>query len=475
MPSFALSELRRALSSVALAEEGVQEGARIMHSADGAPDIWSGGQLMAFSGVDGRTDFANGLTARTAFDGVGIDVKLPGACRLAFSEDPPGRVALAGDYFGIDTPRGSVRGAFLDAHHLLIEGPCDARRSSREVAVVQEGGRTLVGAAARFDPGRIATDLDMATARRRRWLESRQLPPEAAGPAFSRAPAEPDASGPAFSRAPAEPDASGPARRTLRKALSLMKTQVYAPEGVIAHRWTTPDRWPHREMWLWDSAFHAIGWRHVDVGLAREMISAVLDVQREDGFVPHRANPEGTSDITQPPVLALSVKLVEEIQSDPGWVEEVYPKLAACVEWDLANRDSDGAGLVEWAIGGDVNCRSGESGMDNSPRFDSATRLDATDFNSYLALECEILALFARSLGRPDDAERHDRTRRRLCGLINERLWNDEAGFYVDYDVEADAPSTVLASSGFLPLICGAASVEQARRLGQKVLVSRAE
>ena len=64
-----------------------------------------------------------------------------------------------------------------------------------------------------------------------------------------------------------------------------MKSQVYSPEGRIKHRWTTPDRWPHRGMWLWDSAFHAIGFRHVDVEVARDAISAVFDAQREGGFV----------------------------------------------------------------------------------------------------------------------------------------------------------------------------------------------
>ena len=68
------------------------------------------------------------------------------------------------------------------------------------------------------------------------------------------------------------------------------------------------------------------------------------------------------------------------------------PRLEAHLEWIMAHRDSDGAGLVEWAIEGDPQCRSGESGMDNSPRFDAATQLDATDFNAYLSLECEIVS-----------------------------------------------------------------------------------
>ena len=398
---------------------------------------WSGGQLLAFSGLDGPTDFAHGLTARTAFEAPGLDVKLPGECRVRFGESPTGDVLVAGDFFDLRTDAGRVRGAFLDAHHLLIEGPCQVVEQDEAVVCHCGDGRTLIGSASDFDSAKLTSDLDAAVQARSRWLQQQS----------------------------GLPSAAGATHRTLCKALSTMKTQVYSPEGQIRHRWTTPDRWPHRRMWLWDSAFHAIGWRHVDPALAREMLSAVLDCQREDGFVAHAMAPSGVSAITQPPVLALGVKMVNEAEPDQQWIAEVYPKLCAYVDWDLANRDTDGAGLVEWFIEGDVNCRSGESGMDNSPRFDTATQLDAVDFNSFLALECELLAEFAESLGLSDDADRWRAKHKGLCRLINERLWSEAHGFYLDYDVDRQEQSTVLASSGFFPLICGAASRERAAQL----------
>jgi glycogen debranching enzyme len=244
-----------------------------------------------------------------------------------------------------------------------------------------------------------------------------------------------------------------------------MKSQVYTPEGQIKHRWTTPDRWPHRGMWLWDSVFHAIGWRHIDLDLARELLLAVFDIQADDGFIAHAVTPEAISRITQPPVLALGARLVDELSPDPSWIAALYPHLKAYIEWDLANRDSDGSGLLEWFIEADENSRSGESGMDNSPRFDRATQLDAVDFNAFLALECEIMAGFAGRLGRMDEAGLWAQRYRSLCRLINERLWSQEAGFYVDFDVDRGQPSPVLSSAGFLPLICGAPSPEQAFRL----------
>ena len=52
-----------------------------------------------------------------------------------------------------------------------------------------------------------------------------------------------------------------------------------------------------------------------------------------------------------------------------------------------------------------------------------------------------------------------------MCRKIDERLWNEAEGFYVDYDLQLLQQSPILASSGFLPLICGAAGEEQAARV----------
>jgi putative isomerase len=402
---------------------------------------WNAGRLLAFSGLDGPTDFNQCLVARTAFSGTGLDIKLPGEGHLHFSDQAPLSAVLAGDFFELSFAGGStVRAVFLDTYHLLIEGACQITHIDRDLAVLQEGRRLLVGTRTHFDPSLVAAGFEAALQARRGWLASIPLP---AGLVSDRA-------------------------RLVGRALSQIKTMVYAPEGRIHRRYTTPDRWPHRGMWLWDSAFHAIGLRHIDVDLAREILEAVLDGQQPDGRLPLRTDPDACDpEFTQPPVLALAARLVDELRPDPTWIERLYPRLAAYVRWDLANRDSDGAGLVEWAIEGDVNCRSGESGMDNSPRFDAATRLDAVDFNAFLALECETLAGFARQTGREEEALTWEQTRQRLAERINARLWDEQAGFYLDYDIQGGCRSPVLAASGFLPLIAGVPTPALARRLAE--------
>ena len=61
--------------------------------------------------------------------------------------------------------------------------------------------------------------------------------------------------------APPAPSDDPVAAATYAKALAVLKANVYSPQGDLPCHWTTPDRWPHRHMWLWDSAFHAIALR----------------------------------------------------------------------------------------------------------------------------------------------------------------------------------------------------------------------
>ncbi|MFW6061448.1 MAG: amylo-alpha-1,6-glucosidase [Planctomycetota bacterium] len=405
-------------------------------------DVWGGGQLLAFSGVDGRTDYDSGLVLRTRFEGTGMDVKLPGRCELIFNDGAPAKVLLAGDFFNLTHAGGRTRGAFVDAHHLLIEGPCQVGDcDDQAVRTSKRGPLTLVGSAAGFDEAHLDADLDKVTIARQQFLASFELPR----------------------------GLSPLRRRTLAKALSQMKTQVCTREGQIKRRWTTPDRWPHRSMWLWDSAFHAIGWRLVDAGVARDAIQAVLDGEKEDGFLPHMHGPDGSSEITQPPVLTLATVLVDQIHRDEKWLKRAYPKLAGYVDWDLANRDVDGAGLVEWLTRDDPNSRCDESGMDNCSRFAAGERMDAVDFNSFVALECELLSVLAAELGKEIQADQWARRHAELCRLINERLWDERRGLYVDCVAETGEKAGILSGAGFLPLLCGAASEAQADRLGDHV------
>ncbi len=399
------------------------------------PTIWGGGQLLAFSGMDGTTDYENGLCLRTAMNGYAFELKegnhkeeVP---MIRYIGPKPETIELTGDFFRFHANGKVSSGVLVDAFHILVEGSFEVTTGDR-FEVAEDGQKRLVAPAGHLRMELLNSDVAGEIRKRAKFLDSAPLPEEA-------------------------PET---VRRAALKALSQLKTQVYSPEGQIRHFWSTPDRWPHKKMWLWDSAFHAIGMRHYNPALARDMISAMFDIQQEDGLIPLCGDPFTIHHLTQPPVLALAMKLIHEAEPAPEWIAELAPKLERYLEWIMANRDSDGAGLVEWAIEASKNCRSGESGMDNSPRFDCALQLDAPDFNAFLAFECEQLAEFL-----PEKRDYWLGHHNRLCKLMNERLWSETSGLYVDYDVLNHRRTDILSSAGFLPLLCGAASPEQAARM----------
>lgn len=399
---------------------------------------WYHGQLMAFSGIDGQTRYRDELVARTVLAPAGIEIVMPAKCRIRFNAKPSADIHAASDWFSFATQGGQIQGAFLNCTHILIEGDCQVEECPEQISFVQKNGRLLLGVKTHFEPQLIDSDLTQAMAQRQHWINNLAL-----------------GSGRSIGT-----------QRALHHACSVMKSQVYSAEGKIPCRWTTPDRWPHYDMWLWDSAFHAIGLRHLDPQLAMDAISAMFCAQRADGFLPHRAHTGGAaSQITQPPILAFATRLVYEKSNNPDWLRTLYPQLCTYVQWDLNNRDSDGGGLAEWVIDDDPLCRSGESGMDNSPRFDSAVRLDVVDFNAFLALECEALAHLATLLGLSVEQERWSKRHKILCRLINKYLWSDADGFYFDYNPTTGSRTPVLSSAGLLPLICGAPTTKQAEQL----------
>ena len=404
---------------------------------DKIPNIWGGGQLLAFSGIDGQTDFNNGLCLRTAMQGYVFELKnhapeTPDA-KVLYTGPKPEKIELTGDFFRFHAGDHVSSGVIADAANLLLDGSFELELTP-EYETVQSGKRFVIAAKGFLRKEWLDADLEKLISERAKFLKN----------------------------APVPDGISEAARRAAVKAWSQLKTQIYAPEGQLHSRWSTPDRWPHKNMWLWDSVFHSLGMRHCDPQLAREMISAMFDLQQPDGLIPHSGNPDWFHGCTQPPVLSLAMRMIDAAEPSKAWIAELAPKLERYLEWIMANRDSDGAGLVEWLIEANENCRSGESGMDNSPRFDGAIQLDAPDFNAFLAYECESLAQFL-----PERRDYWLGHYNRLCKLMRERLWSEECGMFVDYDVKNGCRTDIMSSAGFLPLYCGAATPEQAARLAE--------
>ncbi|MFD6533333.1 trehalase family glycosidase [Streptomyces sp. NPDC060184] len=160
---------------------------------------------------------------------------------------------------------------------------------------------------------------------------------------------------------------------------------------------TVPSRGLYPHQWSWDSAFIAIGLRHLSVRRAQRELETLLHAQWADGRVPHivfnpavphdayfpspdfwRSSSAGaaagapagteTSGIVQPPVHALAAWLVH--LADPadsrrrGFLPRVYGRLAAWHDYLTGPRDLGGGGLAAMV-------HPWEPGMDNSPCWDA--------------------------------------------------------------------------------------------------------
>ena len=128
--------------------------------------------------------------------------------------------------------------------------------------------------------------------------------------------------------------------------------------------------------------------------------------------------------------------------------------------------------LPEWEVGARGHQRAAwESGQDDLPLWEEAQwdperevlAMSAVDLCSYRALDLECLSRIARTLGDAVAARRLEAERRRLIATMNEVLWCDAAGLYLDELPAGRSPR--VAASNFLPLIAGVPSARQAGRM----------
>jgi hypothetical protein len=292
--------------------------------------------------------------------------------------------------------------------------------------------------------------------------------------------------------------------------------------------YTVPSEWLYPFQWNWDSGFVAMGWASFDQERGFREVERLLEGQWEDGLVPQivfhapsddyfpgpdvwatRRTPP-TSGITQPPILATAVRRMwSDARHRTGaeaHVAAVYPQLLASHRWWKRARDPGDSGLV-------TTLHPWETGMDNSPAWDSALarvpketktpvirrdtkHVDASmrpreeDYLRFIHLvdlfgdiawdpgrmaaaspfrvidvgtnaillraERDLLALARRFGTRAEAGE--------IAGRIAhmehafDRLWSEPRGSYVSFDVIGDGPIAAVTSAGLLPLFGGVTS-----------------
>lgn len=249
------------------------------------------------------------------------------------------------------------------------------------------------------------------------------------------------------------------------KAFAVNKLNIHSAQGNFKYRWTTPDRLPHRDMWLWDSAFHALTVSDLDIKVAEESLITLFSQQLQNGMIPIRMTPfSAQKEMTQPPVLAWSVWQLYCKSKNIPFLADTLSFLEAYIKWDIENRDSNNNGLLEWRIEEHELCRSGESGLDNSPRFDDAMIMDAIDFSCFMANEMYFMYKIMLELGYKEKSIEWYNKFKNLSNIINQNLWCEQDKIYFDKKLDGSF-SKVAAVTSFLPLFAGVCNKHQAEYL----------
>lgn len=234
-------------------------------------------------------------------------------------------------------------------------------------------------------------------------------------------------------------------------------------------------------VWYNDQTFAALMAGLFDGELARENFRVALGSARPQGnFACLLTSRDQWVDRTQAPHGAFMLWLIHLRSRDAALLRMAYPVLARNHRWWRANRDPDGIGLIscgtsdvgEALYKGTAFGARNETGMDNSAThdeavYDPATRTLSTidlGLNCALALDAEMLSLIAAELGKDGEAAEFAQLADDTRGRIRTVLWDEARGIFANRQRHGGFVKS-LGPTSFYPLLCGAASEAQARRL----------
>jgi len=244
-------------------------------------------------------------------------------------------------------------------------------------------------------------------------------------------------------------------RRTYAYAWWIMANNLISPRGNVAYEAMTPSKIDYVGLWLWDSAIHALAYRHVNPELARDQIRAMLTCQLPDGMLPDAVYDEGVvseiehpfrAEVTKPPILAWAALKLHETDPDLGFLQEIYVPLVRWNAWWFSMNDDDVDGLAQYN-------HPYSSGLDDNPLWDYGMPVESPDLNTYLCVQMGSLAVMAEALGM--DAE-GAMWRRRAAAIVRRMIgdfWDEEAGLF--RALHNDEPIPVVTPFNLYPLWTG--------------------
>jgi len=272
------------------------------------------------------------------------------------------------------------------------------------------------------------------------------------------------------------------------------------PHGFIHYPFIDPGSVYDGNVWDWDTFWSVYGLFGIADDLPRELNDRVLvhaegnvrnfiDHQSPDGYIPMMIEvgkwPEpyltmmhkkGVRMNMHKPFLAQQIRLISRRKRSFAWAAELLEPLSRYFDYYETYRN-ERCGLYVWHD--DIMI-----GMDNDPAtFGRPHNSTANIFlNSFMVMELEAMADILIALDRHEEAEKYTARRDQLTEAIQNECWDlrDQFFYSVDVDVKTrrfdwfhqglgvfwkTLPIKIRTWSGFIPMLAGFATKEQAESL----------
>lgn len=252
------------------------------------------------------------------------------------------------------------------------------------------------------------------------------------------------------------------------KAWQLAFRNLRQPEPASGFTANFIDPAFNANIYLWDSCFMTMFGRYAR---STFRFMGTLDnfyaKQHDDGFICREINSFSGSDLFQsldprstgPNILAWTEWLDYQFSGDRQRLSEVFAALVAYHRWwkDWRTHPDGGYWTSGWG-----------SGMDNQTRVPGSEyhhrRWSWVDANMQQALSCTSLLSISSAIGRSEFDEDLHAELEFLRRYINERLWDEASGFYVDRSPTGELSRTKSVAA-FWGLLSDVVPPDRAKRL----------
>jgi putative isomerase len=241
--------------------------------------------------------------------------------------------------------------------------------------------------------------------------------------------------------------------------------------------------YPYTEFYDWDLYFENLYLGYYGVSLyCHTNLKLFLSRQQADGYVNRSLNKQRDRQHFKPFLAQLVVLGARQNGNDYQWLNTSPETATVPANGSYYNRlkkyldkwfsyDGDHNGLPAWnsadAAGTDNQwSRAGQLG---------AFEDEGVDLASYLVRELRAMAVIAGHLGQKDDGMAFTAHADQVCKLINDVFWDEQDGIYYDRNEKKGELVRVKSATCFMPLFCGAATPERAKRTINERLLNERE